>query len=476
MVALIGNRKAVSFGNPTTGNPSLGDAFTLLAKPYLDTLTPAIKRQSLFDAERKAAGVASVDEAIQAAKTSGGLPNIYDLASGGVRGGMTGANVGDYNLLLASGVKGAQSREATDAAFGSGKNYGSTYHGTQDQLQNARTLQAMQEATKLKVEAQKPQTVLVNGVPTVVRQSESYGQPASVGMAEQQGALLRDNWDRLPDLGEEQKKAIGALPPTERTLNYVAPNPAGGVSRGRTVDGRTDMTTGQPLPASAQVVSPTNQGGTGPFTPDATDSRGLRARLQANKEVVDLADRIRNIVSNDATVVGPTGNVRRLSQNAVDTLNNVGTLFGDPERFTGALAQTQSEAVSKGVNPSVIMGLFDPNASNIVKMNSLLLYKAAAALAGQSGREVSDKDIIHLTSIVGDPASWLEGSQQYLNGIKFVRDIAAQGAQNAEQALAAGDVRGTPSASSETPSAQGPSPDGVLRWERGPDGRPRRVQ
>jgi hypothetical protein len=154
-------------------------------------------------------------------------------------------------------------------------------------------------------------------------------------------------------------------------------------------------------------------------------------------------------------------------------------LFGDPGKFTGAIVQTQSEALSRGIRPEILSGLFDPNASNIVKMNSLLLYKAAAALAGQSGREVSDKDIVHLKNIVGDPASWLEGSQQYLNGIQFVRDIAAQGMQSAEQSLSAGDVRAggatapAPAVPAATPQAA-PAATGAMtegRTATGPDGR-----
>jgi hypothetical protein len=50
--------------------------------------------------------------------------------------------------------------------------------------------------------------------------------------------------------------------------------------------------------------------------------------------------------------------------------------------------------------------------------------------------------------MVGNPASWLEGTQQYANGIRLIRDLATQNRDEARAILQSGDVTaGGPAAS-----------------------------
>jgi hypothetical protein len=58
-------------------------------------------------------------------------------------------------------------------------------------------------------------------------------------------------------------------------------------------------------------------------------------------------------------------------------------------------------------------------------MNGMLLYKAAAAL-GQSGRDASDKDILQVKRIVGEPDSWFTGPNTYKNKVTQLLTIVQQ--------------------------------------------------
>jgi len=69
--------------------------------------------------------------------------------------------------------------------------------------------------------------------------------------------------------------------------------------------------------------------------------------------------------------------------------------------------------------------LFDSDLNSVRTMNAMLLYKAAAAL-GQSGRDASDKDIVMVKGMVGDPSSWFQGPTTYKDKIGTLMKIIGQ--------------------------------------------------
>lgn len=404
-----------------------------------NTAQTELYRQKAFGLHRDN----SAYSVLQDAERAGG----YDPNNPEVRAAIVGMDKPTEFFQAQRGISatryGAADPRATNAYVGAGGSYSGTVAGTRESEANRRGIedrrtQRLYDAERFKVD-NTPEIVLRDGVPTIARRSEAFGQQPVLPIGQVQGNILQQD---IPTLSPEQRAAAGGYAPkadNPTLMNYVAPNGA----RGVTADGRTDRQSGVALPPSTQVfkVQGTALSEAGRMTPDSTDSRKFRQSLTANEGVVDLADRILGIVDKDPTTVGPTGNLRRFSQNTVDTLNNVGLMFGDPQRFAGAISSAQTEALSKGIDPKMLPGLFDANASNVVKMNTLLLYQAAAAIAGQSGRDISDKDIANLRNITGDPSSWLEGSQQYKSGIRLIREIASRNRDSARRVLETGDVQ-----------------------------------
>jgi hypothetical protein len=476
MVALIGKREPIQFGSTTRGNDtSIGDAFTMLAKPFLDTLTPAIKRQSLFDAERKAAGVEGVAAAIEAARATGGKVDPYSIFASGARGGLTGNNVGDFVLGVTGNARGAQDRATTDAAVASGKNYGGTYHGTQDQLQNARTLQSMQEATKLRVAAQQPQTVLVDGVPTIVRQDQSYGQPASVGKSEQEGALLRGNWNNLPALNEQQQTALKVNPGADELVNAQLQDGSTVPARAR-MDGLYDVNTGQKIPNVVSVGKLVAQSAEG--LGGSTLTNKIVERRVARDQAVSAIDRL------DAKLAAPN------ADQAVGWIGRGANIFNDVRaqveaatRLKGGMTAAQEVTTNPQINAALDNVFRDPGfvetaqrlgVQNAVLRANIVDLAYTIAKSKDPGGRMSDQDINRAAEIVGASLMDPNAARQVLGELK---NSVIQDHDIWEQNYGA--VRGGAGAAArpQAPAAQQPAaPAAVERWERGPDGRLQRVQ
>ena len=57
-------------------------------------------------------------------------------------------------------------------------------------------------------------------------------------------------------------------------------------------------------------------------------------------------------------------------------------------------------------------------------MATLAAYQAAAALARQEGKGLSDKDFKLFRGIVGDPKAWLSTQEAFLAGTRRLRNVA----------------------------------------------------
>src|SRR5690606_20371357 len=102
-----------------------------------------------------------------------------------------------------------------------------------------------------------------------------------------------------------------------------------------------------------------------------------------------------------------------------------------------ALQNAQVEMVRSGIDPNLLPGVFDPNLAALQTTSDLLVYQAAAALAGQSGRDVSDRDVQMFKGVVGDPREWtatperfkakLDQMERILNAMRTVDQSALGG-------------------------------------------------
>lgn len=418
-------------------------------------------------------------KAAEAVRTNQNVPLLADSLLAGDRAGALRAavlsgikpeNLGGYDQYYTTHRFGPRSNAALTATMAvPGANYRNTIQGVEAAEANQRATELLKTERMIAGENQRaenaPINVIIDGKPVVVSKAEAIrrGLTPSQPLAEVKGNVAQT---LAPTLTPEQNLSfIDAQPKGPSTVyNYVGPDGKRG-----TTDGLIDLQTRQPLAAGTQVfkVIGPDANTAGNFTPGDKEKAAVRQRVLQNQGVVDLTSRLIGIVEQDPSSVGAVGNARRFGQTAVDALNNVGILFGDPQKFNAAITQAQADAAARGIDPKLLPGLYNPNVSNIVKLNNLLAYQAAAALAGQSGRDLSNQDVQRVFQTIGQPDSWLEGPQAYLNGLRLVQSLAKQNLDRDNAILNQNSIR----APQTTPAPNAPAaPTGVIRFIRDADG------
>ena len=266
-----------------------------------------------------------------------------------------------------------------------------------------------------------------------------------------QGGLLGEHFEDLMGLESEQQKALGA---------YIDPSSAGTprnylTAEGRqgiTLDGMSDAATGEPIPQGSTVftgqVQPDDVSGLTTATRTGVQQQGI-----ALNEFSDMLGELREVAGSDPTVFGVAGNVRRGAQALGQQAQNLGLLLG--RDFDQELGEAAA-AFGGTVDPNA----FDPNLTDIQKLATLTAYKAAAALAAQSGRGLSDKDFQNFRQVIGDPTSWTASQPAFMAGLNRVERMVAQNLTR-NQALQSGQpapaAPGAPETPAQAPPAASPS-------------------
>jgi hypothetical protein len=240
------------------------------------------------------------------------------------------------------------------------------------------------------------------------------------------GGLLKQNWDNLQNLPIEQKKALGALPNKGMSVTY-GPNGEVNVNYG-----------GNDTGAATSLSKP--------------NIDRQQQNLQVNQEARTLIDSIQKDIKTNPNAVGPVGNIVRGAQNTADIYQSLVGQFGSPEALEGQIKAAENFAKQNNISLD-----FNPALPRVVRANNMLIMKAAAAIANQSGRNLSDKDVQFVKNIVGDPTSWTEGPKGYSAGLEQLSTIIDDNIKNSSGALQSGQVQlgnpvGTPAAPSAAPT------------------------
>lgn len=255
----------------------------------------------------------------------------------------------------------------------------------------------------------KPVAVLgPDGQPIYAPQVEAPGARPVLSETDQKGTLLGQNWDNLPALNPMQRQVLGANPSekTQTPRNYVLGNKSF-----ITYDGVTDAQSGQPLPPGGYIGNV--EGGAGDVGLTNSTQSGLQQGILANNKLSNLLAETRRYAEQDPTNFGIPGFIKGVAQDVSQIAQGLAVGFG----YQGAeqmLQDAQQRAMRSGVDPNLISGVFDPNLSSLQTLSDLMVYSAAEALAGQSGRSVSDKDVQFFKGIVGDPRDWMMTQQKFL--------------------------------------------------------------
>lgn len=209
-----------------------------------------------------------------------------------------------------------------------------------------------------------------------------------------------------------------------------------------------------------------NMGGDAAIGMDKPITRDYQKSLAANQELKAMTTALSSLVQADPSVVGATGNIQRIGQNAADVAGVATQLFGSPEGAENAIATAAADAAANGVSLE-----FNPQLPLITRLHNLMIYKAADALAGQQGRSVTDADIRRVVGMVGDPESWLEGPQAYQSGLGFIGNMADINIKRSSEMLKAGTVApvmpgGNSTAGALPLNTGAPAQDPALRIEQ----------
>lgn len=335
---------------------------------------------------------------------------------------MHDAVIGDYSpqdlsvleRYGATNTYGAMDKRAADAFVGAGGAYSSTGPGFATSEANANARAAAIVAENARQFNEKPyEYVGPDGQPVVGTNKTAVGARPIMSESDAKGFRYDQNFGKFGDLPPAERAAVTGNPPS--THNYVGPDGKNYL----TADGVTDVQTGLPLPRGGYLATAT--GGAS----DVGLTKPVQTNLQnadiATKELGKMIDYTEKLIA-DPNNIGLTGIVKGSFQDATQLAGNLANGLG----YTGvndAVEAVRKKAAASGVSAGVFNSIFDPTIPKLSTAYGLLVYSAAAALAGQQGRGVSDKDVKYIQAVVGDPHSIFASTVSLQAKLTALREI-----------------------------------------------------
>lgn len=463
-----------TFDNPYAGTSPLGAALKNLSgvlNKKSSEATDIAHLETALALKQKRENTAGLGAALRNLGT-----DQYDRKAAidmAARAGVTPEHLGGYDRYNAAIQYGAGDQRTSNAAVGAGAAFGSTAQGVREAEAGTNSRAA---ATLAQAQSQfdaKPTTIGTPQGPQIVRQSEAYGQPAVEDLGKVKGTAARNTLNSpggLAGADDATKQFIGVEGKGQQTPhNYVA-----GGQNFITYDGTTVADTGKPLPPGGYLAN-----AQGPAK-DVGLTSGTQTELQkadiANQQFKGLVGYTRNLAKADPNNFGVAGYAKGIVQDVNAVGGNIAQGLGY-HGIQDAAAAARQKAIESGVDPGLLSGVFDPKLPALHSAADLLVFSAAQALAGQSGRSVSDKDVKMFKNIVGDPTDVMGNQQKYLSKLDTIEQILDMNQGIVQKNLRPGNPAAPPvapgaaaSPMSPAPGVQSPAP--VIQWGRGPDGTP----
>lgn len=429
--------------NPYSTNSGTANAIASAAEAIFggDKITPAINREKLNTLQR---GNVETENLMRAVAT--GQPVDWaQVAPALIGSGYKPGDFNDLNLGQTAQRFGAQDPRTQAAQVGAGQSYSTTFGASQMADSTDRRGQDIasgdnrynvdrRTAESARQFNMTPQAALdVNGKPVFVPQSEATSGAFSpvLSNTDRQGTLLGNNFGNLDALSPEQQEALGARVDESKSgtpKNYVAPSGTSHI----TYDGVSDAQTGQLLPPGGYMASVT--GGSEETGLTNSTTSGVQQNLIANKKFSSLLSQTRRLAELDPTNFGVPGFVKGTMADLSLMAEGIATGLG-ADSVNEAVAEVRRSAARNGVSPGLLSGVYDPNLTGLQTVSDLLVYSAAEALAGQSGRSVSDKDVQFFQKIVGAPDSWMMSQDKFLSKMDQLEQIVLESSGTLESAL-----------------------------------------
>lgn len=181
----------------------------------------------------------------------------------------------------------------------------------------------------------------------------------------------------------------------------------------------------------------------GGITPAKKIVNDLQGQQVAAAKVRGLLDFTKNLAKKDYTNFGALGLAKGFVQDTSSLLGGISKAMGYNAEGE-AVADTQQKILEANLNPELFDGIFDPDLPALHTASNLLVFQAASALAEQSGRSVSDRDVKVFKDIVGDPTSFFSTQEKFLSKLDTVGNILGLNENVADTTLG-GNVTGSAS-------------------------------
>lgn len=156
--------------------------------------------------------------------------------------------------------------------------------------------------------------------------------------------------------------------------------------------------------------------------PTKTVTNNLQQDQVANAKMRGLMANVRELAMKDPTNFGFPGFVKGMAQDSTALLQGIGSSMGY-DNPNNAIADAQQQIGGAGVDPSLLSGIFDPDLPALQTASDLLVFQAASALASQSGRGLSDKDVQYFKQIVGSPQDIFSNQERFLAKLDTISKI-----------------------------------------------------
>ncbi|AMJ63256.1 hypothetical protein [Bosea sp. PAMC 26642] len=399
MVNIIGRRVGIQESGAAAPDDSLGKVFAQLGKTLgADQLAADYKRQATLKlADENELRKFAVDNI-------GADGNFVDPRSSSIAaafGAIDPAKLGRMQAIEGYRTGGLDSQAGQRASAGLGE-FNQTATHQQRSLQNALALKDREEATKLTLADNLPETVMVEGVPTIVPRSQAYGAPA-VQSSDQVKAQTQQRL--LPTIPQERQQdfAFGAQSPGELGVASVGGKTVPAFVRQGGIYGAQD---GQRIEQPVESFGKLTAAKSDDLNPSGGDKSKLLETRVSSRTAMSAIDNLDKLLSTPTAgaAIGVIGQGASMFNNLRAQVESASKLIS-PGFAAEANAPGVQQAVDGAMSRLFSDQRFNSRAqalgveANVLRSQVLDLAYTLAKAKGNTN--ISNQDINHSTEIIG---------------------------------------------------------------------------
>ena len=136
----------------------------------------------------------------------------------------------------------------------------------------------------------------------------------------------------------------------------------------------------------------------------------MRATLTSLRDVANRSDE---------SSFGATGYIKGKLQDATGLYKNTLSTMGF-DNADDAINSARQHMIKDNIDPSILD--FDPKRTELDILSQLMVYQAAATLADQKGKGLSDNDVKHFKEIIGEPTSFFMNKDIFLTKLDVIEN------------------------------------------------------